>query len=37
MGNLLLDELKKMNEQLAEVTAQLDKIEQNTKIGVVTA
>ena len=34
-GNRLLDELLKMNEQLTEVKAKLEKIEQNTKIGMV--
>ena len=33
--DMMYEELVKMNEQLTEVKAKLEKIEQNTKIGMV--
>ena len=35
-GSRILDELEKLNQNIEEVKAKLEKIEQNTKIGVVS-
>lgn len=34
-GSRILDELEKLNQNIEEVKAKLEKIEQNTKIGMV--